>query len=108
MSDAPLPPGDARARKQTAEIPWKLVLWVAIAVYALVFLLLNDDKQSVSFVFFTVNTRLPWLILLSMALGRRSRSSALAGGAAGGGSGSGAYSRPARMRTPSAIRSGVS
>jgi hypothetical protein len=31
--------------------------------------LLNDDKQSVDFVFFTVNTRLPWLILLSMALG---------------------------------------
>jgi uncharacterized integral membrane protein len=45
------------------------VLWVAIAVYALAFLLLNDDKQSVDFVFFTVTTRLPWLILVSMALG---------------------------------------
>ena len=45
------------------------MLGVAIAVYALAFLLLNDDKQSVDFVFFTVNTRLPWLIVLSMALG---------------------------------------
>ena len=32
-------------------------------------LLANDEKQSVSFVFFTVNTRLVWLILLSMGLG---------------------------------------
>ena len=69
MSSAPLPPGDDRGRHEDRGIPWKLVLWVAIAVYALAFLLLNDDKQSVDFVFFTVNTRLPWLILLSMALG---------------------------------------
>ena len=48
---------------------WKLVVWGAIALYALLFLLLNDKKQSVDFVFFTVNTRLIWLILLSMALG---------------------------------------
>ena len=46
-----------------------MVLWVAIAVYALAFLLLNDNKQSIDFVFFTVNTRLPWLIVLSMGLG---------------------------------------
>ena len=64
MSDAPGP-----AANETRGIPWRLVLGVAIALYALLFLLLNDDKQSVDFVFFTVNTRLPWLILLSMALG---------------------------------------
>jgi hypothetical protein len=46
-----------------------MVIWAAIALYAIVFLLVNDEKQSVSFVFFTVNTRLVWLILLSMALG---------------------------------------
>jgi hypothetical protein len=48
---------------------WKLAVWAAIALYALLFLVLNDKKQSVDFVFFTVNTRLVWLILLSMALG---------------------------------------
>ena len=45
------------------------MLWAGIALYAIVFLLVNDEKQSVSFVFFTVKTRLVWLILLSMALG---------------------------------------
>ena len=64
MSETPDP-----ASGESRSIPWRLVLGVAIALYALLFLLLNDDKQSVDFVFFTVNTRLPWLILLSMALG---------------------------------------
>ena len=69
MSNAAPPPADDRARREDRGIPWKMVLWVAIALYALVFLLLNDKKQSVDFVFFTVKTRLIWLILLSMALG---------------------------------------
>lgn len=68
MSDAPRTPGKAPGPGPRA-FPWKLVLWGAIAVYALAFLLLNDKKQTVDFVFFTVNTRLIWLILLSMALG---------------------------------------
>ena len=48
---------------------WKLILWGALALYAVLFLLVNSDKSKVNFVFFTVNTRLIWLILLSMALG---------------------------------------
>ena len=48
---------------------WKLILWAVVAVYAVAFLLLNSSKQEVSFVFFSVNTRLIWLILLSMGLG---------------------------------------
>ena len=48
MSNASLPPGDDRARNEDRGIPWRLVLWVLIALYALAF---------------------PWLILLSMALG---------------------------------------
>jgi uncharacterized integral membrane protein len=42
---------------------------VLVALYAVVFLLVNSEKQDVSFVFFTVKTRLIWLILLSMLLG---------------------------------------
>jgi hypothetical protein len=68
VSERNLPPGDPPS-KQDGGIPWKLVLWAAAALYAVVFLLMNDDKQDVSFVFFTVRTRLIWLILLSMALG---------------------------------------
>ena len=48
---------------------WKLVVLAVVAVYAIVFLLANAETQSVNFVFFTVKTRLIWLILLSMALG---------------------------------------
>ena len=51
------------------DIPWRLVLWGAVAVYAVIFLLLNADRQDVNFVFFTVRTRQIWLILISMALG---------------------------------------
>jgi uncharacterized integral membrane protein len=68
VSDRDLPPGDPPS-KEDGGIPWKLVLGAAAALYAVVFLLMNDEKQEVSFVFFTIRTRLIWLILLSMALG---------------------------------------
>ena len=68
MSDRDLPPADPPP-KEDRGIPWKLVLGAAAALYAVVFLLTNDEKQDVSFVFFTIRTRLIWLILLSMALG---------------------------------------
>jgi hypothetical protein len=48
---------------------WKLILWGAIALYAVIFLLVNSERQDVNFVFFTVRTRQIWLILISMALG---------------------------------------
>ena len=48
---------------------WKLVLWAVIALYAVIFLLVNSGRQDVDFVFFTVRTRQIWLILLSMGLG---------------------------------------
>jgi len=58
------------APKDTDEgFPWKLVLWGAVALYTVIFLLVNSDRRDVDFVFFTVRTRMIWLILLSMALG---------------------------------------
>jgi uncharacterized integral membrane protein len=82
MSEVPGPPAEERRAsdepRPSAEegrdvdgrgIPWKIVIWGVVAAYAVLFLLLNNEKQSVSFVFFTVKTRLIWLILLSMALG---------------------------------------
>ncbi|HET9939138.1 MAG TPA: hypothetical protein VFQ28_10110 [Gaiella sp.] len=50
-------------------IRWRYVVLALVALYAVVFLLMNSERQDVSFVFFTVRTRLIWLILLSMALG---------------------------------------
>jgi uncharacterized integral membrane protein len=66
--DASSPRGD-RPETTSREIPWKLVAWIAVAVYTVIFLLLNDERTDVSFVFFTVRTRLIWLIILSMVLG---------------------------------------
>jgi len=64
----PGPPATRHTRARSAP-PWKLLALAALAVYAVVFLLANSETQSVNFVFFTVRTRLIWLILLSMALG---------------------------------------
>jgi uncharacterized integral membrane protein len=50
-------------------IPWRAILIAALVLYAVVFLLLNTDEVSVSFVFFTATTSLLFLILLSMGLG---------------------------------------
>ncbi len=52
-----------------APIPWRAIVIAALVVYAVVFLLLNTDQVSVSFVFFTAKTSLLFLILLSMGLG---------------------------------------
>jgi uncharacterized integral membrane protein len=69
VSDDVSPPRGDRPETLSREIPWKLVAWIAIAVYTVIFLLLNDERTDVSFVFFTVRTRLIWLIILSMVLG---------------------------------------
>jgi uncharacterized integral membrane protein len=50
-------------------LPWRLIAWIVVAVYAAIFLVRNNDKVKISFVFFEANTRLIWLILLSMGLG---------------------------------------
>lgn len=68
MSDVE-PPAPRRAGTRAQGVPWKVVLLAVLAVYAVVFLLVNSETQDVNFVFFTVRTRLIWLILLSMALG---------------------------------------
>jgi uncharacterized integral membrane protein len=67
VSDKHLPPGEPPSR--SGGVSWKVVLWIVVAAYALVFLLVSSEKQDVSFVFFSVRTRLIGLILLSMALG---------------------------------------
>ena len=65
MSEVPL---DA-TRAEDRGVPWKLVVWVADR--RLRGRVPADERRaaSVSFVFFSVKTRLIWLILLSMAIG---------------------------------------
>jgi uncharacterized integral membrane protein len=48
---------------------WTLIVFGVVAVYALLLLILNDDKVKIRFVFFTAETRKLVLILLCLALG---------------------------------------
>jgi uncharacterized integral membrane protein len=48
---------------------WALVLFAALAVYALLLIILNDDKVDVSFVFFTAEISLLVLIVLCLGIG---------------------------------------
>lgn len=60
---------DKRPEPQASGTSWRTILGAAVVLYALIFLILNTDQVKVSFVFFTAETSLVVLILLSMGLG---------------------------------------
>ena len=50
-------------------IPWKLVAFGALAVYAILIVLFNREQVDVSFVFFSARISLLVLILLCVGIG---------------------------------------
>lgn len=48
---------------------WTLVVFAALALYAILLVVLNDDKVDVSFVFFTAEISLLVLIVLCLGIG---------------------------------------
>jgi uncharacterized integral membrane protein len=66
---APPPTPKGQPGRAPSGLPWRTIAWIVIAVYAAIFLVRNNDKVQISFVFFEANTRLIWLILLSMGIG---------------------------------------
>ena len=50
-------------------MPWKLILFGALAVYAVLIVLLNRKQVEVSFVFFSTRISLLVLILLCVGIG---------------------------------------
>jgi uncharacterized integral membrane protein len=50
-------------------LPWKRIGLIVLVVYAAILLIANSNKVAVDFVFFEAETRLIWLIGLSMILG---------------------------------------
>ena len=58
-----LPPTDQQ------ETPWKLIVFGAIAVYAVLIVLFNRKQVEVSFVFFSAEISLLVLILLCVGIG---------------------------------------
>jgi hypothetical protein len=62
-TQGPTPPGREKAPT------WKLVLFGALAVYALLIVLLNREQIEVSFVFFSAEISLLVLIILCVGIG---------------------------------------
>ena len=63
MSSQGAPPGTER------DTPWKLIVFAAIAVYAILIVLFNRKQVEVSFVFFSAQISLLVLILLCVGIG---------------------------------------
>ena len=66
MSESP-PPAPPPAERQ--EIPWRLIAFGALAVYAVLIVLFNRKQVEVSFVFFSAEISLLVLILLCVGIG---------------------------------------
>jgi uncharacterized integral membrane protein len=63
---SPEPP---RAQAPEKETPWRLIVFAALALYAVLIVLFNRNDVEVSFVFFTAHISLLVLILLCVGIG---------------------------------------
>jgi uncharacterized integral membrane protein len=60
---------DRKARRGLAGFSWKTVALVALGIYAVILIFVNSQRVKLDFVFFHAQTRLIFLVVLSMALG---------------------------------------
>jgi uncharacterized integral membrane protein len=67
QSSIPGPPEPSKAPEK--DTPWKLIVFGALAVYAILIVLFNRKQVDVSFVFFTAEISLLVLILLCVGIG---------------------------------------
>jgi uncharacterized integral membrane protein len=58
-----------RATKPDRETPWKLIVFGALALYAILIVVFNREQVEVSFVFFSAEISLLVLILLCVGIG---------------------------------------
>jgi uncharacterized integral membrane protein len=66
MAGAPQPGPPPAGEK---DVPWKLIVFGALAVYAVLIVLFNRKQVEVSFVFFSAEISLLVLILLCVGIG---------------------------------------
>jgi uncharacterized integral membrane protein len=55
--------------REKSGTPWSLILFAVVALYALLLVVLNDERVSVDFVFFDARISKLVLILLCLGLG---------------------------------------
>lgn len=65
MEERPAQPKPTRAEKR--DTPWRLIVFGALALYAILIALLNKEQVDISFVFFS--TRISKLVLILLCLG---------------------------------------
>lgn len=58
-----------RPAPQRRDIPWLVIVFGILALYAILLVVLNSDQVEVSFVFFTAEISLLVLILLCLVIG---------------------------------------
>jgi uncharacterized integral membrane protein len=51
------------------DVPWSLVVFGLLALYAILLVILNDDRVKVDFVFFSAQISLLVLILICLGIG---------------------------------------
>ncbi len=61
--------GSSRPPDEKGDVPWRLIAFGALAVYAILIVLLNRKQVDVSFVFFSAEISLLVLILLCVGIG---------------------------------------
>jgi uncharacterized integral membrane protein len=62
-------PPPARPTAPPKDVPWKLIVFGVLAVYALLIVVFNRKQVEVSFVFFSARISLLVLILLCVGIG---------------------------------------
>jgi uncharacterized integral membrane protein len=69
MGDSPSRPPEQPAPESDGDVPWRLVAFGALALYAILIVLFNRKQVEVSFVFFSAQISLLVLILLCVGIG---------------------------------------
>jgi len=65
----PSAPGPRGSEPAGGSVPWGLIVIGSLVVYAVLFVLFNDDRVEVSFVFFSTEASLVVALALAVALG---------------------------------------
>lgn len=67
--ESPRPPGGSKSPAPESGTPWRLIVFGALALYAILIVLFNRKQVKVSFVFFSAEISLLVLILLCVGIG---------------------------------------
>jgi uncharacterized integral membrane protein len=65
----PVPSARPATRDEHEGVPWRLIAFSVVLVYAVIFVILNADSVDVSFVFFSTRVSLIVALVLALLIG---------------------------------------